>query len=205
MVEVLRDSFPETTFRLHANVRIGPKLRMLDASTFTPETDWYYREIAKYTRYFNSPGYSFHAGKRVNASLRKMRENVQQIQAYFDCPLIVEGLYPNQQDTWLVSTWEEYRWLMESGLYYAIDLSHIHILSVQCRNQQRELLADLLTHSNCREIHISHNCGRKDGHQMIETSVWKELWWREIWLDSMSQRVDDLPAHFTEGNQKGRR
>ena len=203
MVETLKESFPETTFRLHANVRVGPKLRMLDASTYSQETDWYYRDLARYTKAFGSPGYSLHAGKKEYASLDKMRDNVARIQQYFDCPLIVEGLYPSRKDTWLVSTWKEYRWLMDSGLYYAIDLSHIHILSVST-TQDNELLFDLLIHPNCREVHISHNCGRRDAHRLIRERDWERIWWRDCWLKSMSKRMEDLPDHFTEGNQKSR-
>lgn len=201
----LMECFPETNFRLHANVRVDSTLRKLDASTYSEDTDWYYRDIAKYTHDFGSSGYSFHAGKREHASLEKMRENIVRIQDYFSCPVIVEGLYPTRKDTLLVSNWEEYSWLLESGLFYAIDLSHINILSVFSNIYEEELLFDLLTNSKCREIHISHNCGRRDAHHLIRNRDWETIWWRDIWLKSMSKRSHDLPLHFTEGNQKRRR
>ena len=198
----LQQSFPDTQFRLHANVRIDSILRIYDASRYSSKTHWYYERLAELSTRMNAPAYSLHAGYRNDACLEKMYENVRTIQSFFSCPVIVEGMYPSERKDWLVRSWEEYGWVMESGLYYAIDLSHINILKRFWGCVEEGLLEDLLLHPNCKEIHLSYNFGNQDSHLQLSSKKYKQVWWREIWLSSMKKRQQQgltIPTHFTEG------
>ena len=201
-IHLLRQQYPKTQFRLHANVRVDDTLRVLDASRYSKSTRWYYERLAQLSLLLEANGYSLHAGYRQDASLRQMKANVLTIQTFFPCDVIVEGMYPDQRKDWLVKTWSEYRWLMESGLFYAIDLSHLNILQKRSRQVDIGLVRALLLHSNCKEVHLSHNYGNQDSHLQLKTKAYKESWWREVWLQTMAERSQlgvSIPIHFTEG------
>ena len=201
-VDFLRQKYPHTQFRLHANVRVDDTLRILDASRYSKSTRWYYKRLAQLSLLLDAQGYSLHAGYRQDASLQQMKANVLAIQAFFPCDVLVEGLYPDQRKDWLVKTWEEYRWLMESGLFYAIDLSHLNILKQRVRYVDLGLVRALLLHPNCKEVHLSHNYGNQDSHLQLKSKFYEQAWWREVWLQTMSERIQiglEHPIHFTEG------
>ena len=201
-IDFLHQHYPQTQFRLHANVRIDATLRILDASRYSNANRWYYERLAELSLLLKANGYSLHAGYRQDASLQQMKANVIDIQTFFPCDVIVEGMYPDKRKDWLISTWVEYRWLMESGLFYAIDLSHLNILQKRLKQIDLGLMRALLLHPNCKEIHLSHNYGNQDSHLQLKPKAYKQSWWREVWLQTMSdlrQQREECPIHFTEG------
>ena len=115
---------------------------------------------------------------------------------------MVEGMYPDDRKDWLIKNWEEYEWLLNSKLLYAIDLSHLNIVKKRLNTVDVGLVYELLSHPNCREIHLSHNHGNHDSHLQLKSKFYEDSWWKEVWLDAMEQRERngiELPIHFTEG------
>ena len=91
-------------------------------------------------------------------------------------PVLVEGMYPtrNGSEEYLMSTWQEYIDVMDSGFCYAIDLSHLHIVANR-EGERPDWVYQLITHSNCKEVHVSHNNGRSDAHRPIPEQIWDGL------------------------------
>ena len=128
--EQLVESYPDTSFRCHANARVLPRHLMLDASTFSDETEHYYRALADRSHRLGASAYSLHAGYAANATLGQMLDNVARIQALFgDCAVAIEGLYPDRQRPQLMSTWAEYEQVLRAGVPLAVDLSHLQIVA----------------------------------------------------------------------------
>jgi hypothetical protein len=201
-IVTLQNRYPHTKFRLHANVRIDRTLRIFDASRYSKKTKWYYERLADLSRQLSASGYSLHAGYREDASLEEMRHNILEIQSFFPCDVMVEGMYPDERKDWLVKNWEEYQWMMESGLLYAIDLSHLNIVKKRLKTVDLGLVYEILLHPNCREVHLSHNYGNHDSHLQLKSTFFEEAWWKDIWHQAMSDRQKsgiEIPVHFTEG------
>lgn len=194
VADTLTTAFPGTQFRLHANVRVLPSHRSADLSNLSENLDWF-RQAARINRRLGAQVYTAHAGARAETSMSQMLDNARRCAELFGCPVGIEGLYPAKGDPWLVSTWREYRELFDSGLPYAIDLSHIHILATHTRVRDLGLLRDMLACERCLEVHVSDNDGSGDWHQVCATPPW---WY------SMLKHVHPNAVIFTEGNHRKR-
>ena len=202
----IQDAFPDTQFQLHANVRVKPGLLILDASSYNDRNHWYFERLGELSKFIKAPAYSLHSGRRRHCTMLHLFRNLEDIQSLFEMPVLVEGMYPTRDgpEEYLMSTWQEYLNVMNSGFYYAIDLSHLHIVANR-EGQRPDWVYQLITHPNCKEVHVSHNNGRSDAHRPISERVWDNLWWKEAWLSALADRSDnDQPLHFTEGLHRTR-
>ncbi|MDO9093623.1 MAG: hypothetical protein Q8R98_14850 [Rubrivivax sp.] len=125
-----------------------------------------------------------------------MLDHTRRCADLFGCAVGVEGQYPAAGDPWLVSTWPEYRRLFESGVPYAIDLSHLHILACHSGVHDDALVRDMLACDRCIEVHVSANDGRGDWHQVCEQPPW---WW------PLLQYINPKAVVFSEGNHRRKR
>ena len=192
LVDSLTTAFPLTRFRLHANVRVLANHRFADLSTFNADRDWFV-QAAGISRLLKAPAYTAHAGRRVNATFEQLLDNARRCTDMFGCPVGVEGLYPATGNPWLVSTWHEYQALLVADVPYAIDLSHLHILACQSGVRNEDLVRELLASERCIEVHLSHNDGRGDQHQVCNS----EPWWY-----SLLNSIHPLAVVFSEGNHR---
>ncbi|WP_152988825.1 hypothetical protein [Burkholderia pseudomallei] len=192
LVDGMQSAFPATSFRLHANVRVLSSHRLADLSNFDTHADWF-RRAADVSRRLNAPAYSAHSGRRAHADMTTMLDNARRCADLFGCPVAVEGQYPTKGDTLLVATWEEYRAVFESGVPYALDLSHLNILANQSRIRDDGLLREMLACERCIEIHVSDNDGSGDWHQVCSDVPW--------WFDHLSH-TNPAAVVFTEGNHR---
>lgn len=202
----IQQTFPHTQFQLHANVRVQPGLLILDASSYNEQSHWYFERLGELSGFINAPAYSLHSGRRRNCSMKGLFRNLAAIQKLFTMPVLVEGMYPTREgpEEYLMSTWQEYIDVMNSGFCYVIDLSHLHIVANR-EGERPDMVHKLITHSNCKEVHVSHNNGRNDSHRPITKRIWDDLWWKEAWLSALADRSnDDHPIHFTEGLHRTR-
>lgn len=108
-------------------------------------------------------------------------------------PVGVEGMYPAPGDRYLISTWHEYRVLLESGVKYALDLSHINILAERSGTREETLLQELLSSPSCIEIHVSGNDGQRDSHCQLASQPW--------WYQALLTHRNPDAVIFTEGGQ----
>lgn len=193
---VLVSENPATRFRLHANVRpCGYRSRSFDASTQDAAAMRYFRDVADISEKLGATAYTLHAGERVNAPLESVFDFTRRLEDLFGHAVGVEGLYPDIGRKWLIDSWDEYRALLESGCRYALDLSHLHILSVRSRRREDGLVRELLASPACIEVHLSHNSGTRDEH--IPMRGFAAPWWVELLLSAHPDAV-----FFTEGNEK---
>ena len=202
----VQEAFPDTQFQLHANVRVQSGLLVLDASSYNKRSHWYFERLGELSQFINAPAYSLHSGRRRHCTTKGLFHNLEAIQQLFEMPVLVEGMYPTRDgpEEYLMSTWQEYIDVMNSGFCYAIDLSHLHIVANR-EGERPDWVYQLITHSNCKEVHVSHNNGRSDAHRPISEHVLGDLWWKEAWLCALSDRSkDDQPLHFTEGLHRTR-
>lgn len=195
LVDMLRQAFPDTCFRLHANVRVLPRHVMADLSGLASHAEWFAR-AARISQRLNAPAYTAHAGRRSQATLGEMLDNARRCADLFGCPVGVEGHYPTLQNTWLVSSWQEYQALLESGVPYALDLSHLHIVATRSGRREETLVAEMLACERCLEIHVSSNDGRSDRHDVCAEPPW--------WFALLPAAHPDAVI-FSEGNHRRER
>lgn len=197
VAEKLREELPETSFRLHANVRVLPEHRLADLSSYASEQPWF-MQAARVSKALGAQAYTAHAGRRANASLQQVFDNARRATDLFGCPVGVEGLYPSTRDDWLLWTWREYRQLLTAGVCFALDLSHLHILATQSGRFERGLVQELLASCYCLEVHVSHNDGDRDAHIPCPATA---PWWHPLLKKAFTD-----PDHsngcviFSEGN-----
>ena len=174
-VERLRERHPRRRFRLHANHRLTslPPL-FYDASTVDRHWSSCFKPLSTLHRRLGADVYSLHAGRVSCATLLELARGVSRLERLFKCPVAVEGMYPSSRERFHVDSVEGYRWLLESGLAMAIDVSHLHIVHSQAGSFDKGLLEALLQSERCLEVHLSHNDGRRDLHLPLP---FEPPWW----------------------------
>jgi len=197
LAETFANQYGEIAFRLHANVRVLEKMMMTDASNFAQHLQWF-EQAVRVHRALGARAYSLHAGSRANCTLDQMFVNLKRIEDLFECPVGVEGMYPSPRHQHLLSSWEEYEQLLQSGAHYAIDMSHLNILAHVSGQIERTLVAELLSSDRCIEIHVSHNDGLSDLHQVMQDDEDAPHVW---WLPLM-RYINQNAVLFSEGNQR---
>jgi hypothetical protein len=194
VVSRLKDKYTSTNFHLHANVNILTQRFIFDASC-----DWYAEDVQTYVKKLKIINdlagkniYSYHAGRRI-CSMDKMIENAINLQDYLGVEVVLEGLYPEKRNTWLISSIDEYEWLA-SKFSFVLDLSHLQIVFEQEKKEiDTKWVMDMMEHSNCKEIHISSNDGEHDSHKVLTGNEW--------WIDLL-KKTNSKAAIFTEENFK---
>ena len=192
LCEMLQKAYPRNKFRLHANVRVTDRHTLAEVSGFDLHKDWFI-EAARISKLLNAPAYTAHSGSRAEASMTQMLDNARRMADLFGCAVGIEGQYPCKDNHMLVTSWEEYREVFDSGVPYAIDLSHLNILAHKTKRYEMELIGEMLNCERCIEVHVSDNDGRGDWHQVCENKPW---WW-----DLMS-KINENAVIFTEGNHR---
>jgi len=192
LVEHLRREYPETQFRLHANVRVLSQHVFADLSGLHlyPE---YFSRAARMSQALGASAYSAHSGTREQASMSEMLESARRLADLFGCPVAVEGQYPNKGNTLLVNSWEEYREVFDSGVPYALDLSHLNILAEKSGVFEVTLVQEMLSCERCIEVHVSDNDGQGDQHRVCDELTW--------WFGLM-RYTHPQAVVFSEGNHR---
>lgn len=197
LAALLASTWPSTQFRLHANVRVLARRRWANLCTFARDLDWF-QAAARVHRVLGASVYSAHAGLRHEATLAELFDNARRCADLFGCRVAIEGQYPTAGDDahqFLLSSWAEYRSLLDSGLPYALDLSHLNILAHRSGHRDDALVADMLASPACLEVHVSDNDGRADAHRVLQREPW---WWPLV------RFIQPGAVVFSEGNHARR-
>lgn len=189
VVDDLLRLYPATRFRLHANVFVIESRVISDLSD-AKGNERYWRRMASLSGRLNADGYSAHAGRRSNNTLQGVIDNAKWATELFGLPVAIEGHYPDRKEPWLFSTWEEYRFLLDAKVPYALDMSHLNIVARNGRDYQRTLVQEMLSSEYCLEVHISGNDGRRDIHEPI---LQQPYWWPDM------AYANPLAIVFSEG------
>jgi hypothetical protein len=192
LCDALRTACPGSLLRLHANVQILPWRVVADLATFADQQDWF-RRAARINRHLQAPAYTAHPGRRGAGTLKDVFNAARRCADWFGCPVGVEAMYPTPDDRWLLASWEEYRVLFDSGIPYALDLSHVHILSCATNRRELALLREMLACERCLEVHVSSNDGTSDQHRLCNAPPW--------WLPLLDD-VHREAVIFSEGNHR---
>lgn len=195
MAQQVRRSFPDIRWRLHANVRVHGVHRWADIGDWPQERD-YFAELARVSQALLAPCYTAHAGRRQAASLQDIFRHTRELEELFGVPVGIEGHYPTHGDYWAISSWREYRALLASGVRFALDLSHLHILAITTNTWERNLVCEMLACERCLEVHVSSNNGHADQHRQLT----EEPWWFQLLA-----YVHPNATVFSEGRQSVRR
>lgn len=191
----LKTAFEGTRMRLHANVRVLARHRFVDLSNMDDHLDWF-MQAARVSRLLGAPAYSAHSGRRDSCSIDQMLANARRCADMFGCPVGVEGQYPDRNDSLLVSSWDEYRQVFDSGVPYVVDLSHLKIVAHRRRERQDTLVQEMLACERCIEVHVSDNDGTGDWHQVCAEPTW--------WTPLLAH-INPLAVVFSEGNHLRKR
>lgn len=197
MAKDLTRNFSNTKFRLHADVRLKNKRGYsTELSDFSETTEWYFQELSKLSKELGSKVYSLHPGKR-KVNLAQLKDQYLKVQDIFgDVTVCIEGLYPTDQSKLLIDKWEEYSWLAENNIPYALDLSHLKIVTKRFGTND-SLLKDLISNPLCHEVHISFNNGFVDSHEIADNKFLDEFYKYKNFLNYTNSNA----VIFTEGNQ----
>lgn len=167
----LRETYPQTHFRFHANVRLLEKGCQYDLGTVHRYPE-YTKALTPLLTYLNQP-YSLHAANNGTPLLHQIG-NLHRLADASGLPVALEGLYPGRRAN-TVSTWEDYASLSTQKVPYALDLSHLNIVRHAYGPAPAGLVETLVQDPHCLEIHISGNDGLHDRHQPCDGQEW--------WLD----------------------
>lgn len=203
-------SYPNTRFRLHANARVLREHGFADLSNAAAHGD-YFEQAARVHKWVGAgcpQPYSAHSGRRSESSMSEMLDAARRLADLFDAPVAVEGQYPKpvrgrgsiewSDGEFLVSNWAEYRALFESGVPYALDLSHLNILASATGQRNEGLVKEMLSSERCLECHVSSNDGTGDHHQVLSEA--ENVWWMPLLA-----HIGPNCVVFSEGNQLRRR
>jgi sugar phosphate isomerase/epimerase len=199
VIDLVRRHLPATKCRLHATVKVMPDRFHGESAWLSATSRPYYKRLAQLSRYMGAQGYTFHAGTRNGHGIADTLSMADALEDLFQVPVGIEGMYPDSRHQWLMSSWGEYRFVMESGRKYAIDLSHLNIVSRAGGRVDRGLLKALLTNPNCIEIHVSDNDGVADRHWFAHPDT--TPWWAAIMgmkAGSGSEALDISAPVFSE-------
>lgn len=190
--EELRARYPQTRFRLHANVRVLDRHRFADLAGMRKHLDWFTR-ASEVHRALGATEYSAHAGARCDATMDELFDHAKRASDLFGCPVAIEGHYPTMdgRNRWLVSSWREYEELWRSGLPFALDLSHLNIVATAEGWVHLDLVVAMLLSPSCREVHLSANDGSGDQHRACESACW--------WTDVLREHLQATTTVFSEG------
>jgi len=188
-------AYPDTQFRLHANVRTVRGQPRWTAADVGPASTAYFQEVGRLSQLIGAEAYTLHAGHRASASLEQLEKNRRTLEDLMGIPVGIEGMYPVRRSTWLIDSWAEYRWLLEAGARFAVDLSHLKIVATHERQVDEGLVAALLASPNCLEVHVSDNDGRRDTHHVPG----KPVWWMPLLVAAVQENRNLVI--FSEGNR----
>lgn len=191
LAQELVTAYPDIEWRLHANVQLESCQRIVDLAHWPQERAWF-TQLGQVSTTLKAPAYTAHAGRRDHATVDQVLCAVQELEQLMGIPVGVEGHYPTPKGIWLFSCWEEYRKLLESGVHYALDLSHLHILATQSGRIEWSLVHEMVSSPQCLEIHVSSNDGTADQHQLLRGPTW--------WLPLLEQSHSGAVI-FSEGKQ----
>ena len=167
---------------------------MGDAADCNPDSP-HFRAVGLVSAVPSADACTLHAGARAAGSLTSVRAAVRALETRLGIPVGVEAMYPDPKQTLLLSSWDEYRYLLESYIRYALDLSHLNILARRSRWTDYGLTAALLAHPRCIEIHVSDNDGHSDRHAPLTRQPW---WWGCL---EDAVKLNPGALIFSEGNQ----
>lgn len=228
----LKNTFPNTKFRLHADVRIDHRNRrnhdmieypfMKMEKKFSgipdllPECGWFHDLRIVSAVWLGSDIAVLHSGKRELGDLNHLRDCVKYLNYHYEIldwdprynnpshvrqhpnfRVAVEGLYPIKGNELLISTWDEYKWLLESDIEYAIDLSHLNIVAKRSRKLEKSLTEELISNPRCVEVHVSANDGYEDLHLPINDP---DTWWLPL-----LSKINPNAVLFCESNYQTKR
>ena len=191
LAQELVKAYPTIEWRLHANVQLESCQRVVDLAHWPQERAWF-TQLGQVSAALNAPAYTAHAGRRDQASVDQVLSAARDVEQLLGIPVGIEGHYPTPNGLWLFSCWAEYRKLFESGVHYALDLSHLHILATQSGRIEWSLLHEMVSSPQCLEIHVSANDGTADQHRLLHEPTW--------WLPLLMQPHPEAVI-FSEGKQ----
>lgn len=192
VIVFLKENFPNSSFRLHANVYMANTARKIyDLSNW--KKNWnHFEKLAYFSKLLSCSGYSAHTGFRANSTLKSSIEGLKALTDLFECEVSMEGQYPTREgDVYVLSNWQEYKSLLTEKVPYVIDFSHLNILKCFSNELDLELVKDLVASEYCAEVHISENNGKGDQHQRCRKPSW--------WHDCMKS-INSNAVIFYEGN-----
>ncbi len=129
VVDELKERWPDHRWRLHANIKLWDLRPVFyDASTVQKHFDDCFVPLAQLSNRLGADLYSLHVGRLTHASPEQLIDNVARLEDLFGHAVAVEGMYPCRKNNFHVADSDGYRWLLDTGLPMAIDVSHLHIV-----------------------------------------------------------------------------
>ena len=131
---------------------------------------------------------SVHPPLRRGIPWQIVLERRQALEEYLDVPVLLEVM-PSE------AYWCSHSCLPSDNFPLLLDISHINIWYRGSVDAVRRSFDMLLPRA--RGIHLSHNDGREDSHDLIPKDIWFE---KEItaWGKGLLVTYESLPVHFAE-------
>lgn len=189
----IKNKYPDTQFRLHANVRLSDKWICFDLSNLDKH-EALFKQAGQVQKALGSDVYSAHSGETPGVTLEQVFDNAKRASDIMQCSVAVEGLYPSvRKRNQILTTWKCYQKLLESDLPFALDLSHLKIVQNRYK-ENNSLIKEMLSSDKCLEVHVSDNDGTSDKHDICAD--------KPFWFDMLINYTNPDAVVFTEGNRK---
>jgi hypothetical protein len=78
-----------------------------------------------------------------------------------------------------------------------LDVSHVHIWSKGNARETQRLTEQILTEHDVAGLHLSHNDGRRDSHELIPEDIWYAEY-VDDWLPGRLTTFESLPTSYGE-------
>lgn len=165
-------------------------LKRLLLSPLNPEGWKAYRDYIQRNKVL---AVSLHPPKLRECSKTELIVALSQMEDYFGVPVLLEVM-PSPE--W----WHSMDTLLKVPTL--LDVSHTNIWCKGDRRETKEITLRLLDGGWIKGIHLSHNEGKSDSHDMVPPNVW----WRE-YLESWSDYLvtwESLPIEFAQWERTDR-
>lgn len=164
--------------------------KLMDKNTWV---DYYQRIKGKNIQLF-----SIHPPKKKDATLEQVLDYRQELENYLDIPVCLEVM--PYKDDWLFA--DDFVDYSLSKIPLLLDISHINIWAKSQEDIVKQWVEKLLPQSVA--IHISHNNGFKDSHNIIPSGIWFENY-IEMWSNKgLFVTYESVPEQFKQWDRAKR-
>ena len=195
-------------------LNIGDKVYCVYQSSLSYGDDWYYLDneitdfyedgvrkrlnllrpkswnvYAEFAAKNDVRAFSLHPPRRNDCSLKELETALLQLEKFIKIPVYIEVM--PTEDYWCSSM----KTLVNHPLL--IDVSHIFIWYVGDINLTQQTCLKLLNSYQVGEIHLSHNKGKADTHDLIPSDVWVYDLIQD-WIQNYLVTFESLPVNFSE-------
>lgn len=150
-------------------------------------------DIAYFVSKNNVKAISYHGQPKEQMSLKEFDAAIKLLSFNLNIPVWVETMINNTYH------YGDFDSLSKGEHNLLIDISHINLWTKGDHVLTERIVLNLLNiyGSSVKQIHLSHNNGKKDSHELIPTDIWFKKY-LETWASKYIVTYESLPIEYAE-------